>query len=294
MTFLNKLERRFGKYAIPNLIIYIIGAYIIGFALYYLGNNVNAIGYLTLDPYYIIHGLQLWRLFSWLFVPYSVSILSLIFMPMFYFFLGRTLEQVWGTFRFNVYLIGGILMTDIGAFILFFILKAVTGIDIPFGATFGNPFSTYYLNMSLFLAFAMTFPEQKVYIYFVIPVKYKWMALVYAGFLVYEFIVGGWVGRVAMLSSLLNFIIFFFMALRHGSMKAKVRQAVKPKRHEGVIDAKFKEVAKEPRHKCAICGRTEKDNPNLQFRYCSKCDGNYEYCQEHLLTLEHIHIKYGD
>ncbi|MBO4213735.1 MAG: hypothetical protein IKX99_05545 [Lachnospiraceae bacterium] len=300
MQLLNKMERKFGKYAIPNLMIYFIGAYVVGILLGMV--NSSALEFLTLDPYYIIYKLQLWRLISWIFVPYSLSILTLIFMPLFYWFLGRTMEQVWGTFRFNIYMLGGVLFTDIGAFILYFVLKAIiqakTQIPIDettisiFGAI-GSPFSTYYLNLSLFLAFAMTFPEQRVYIYFVIPVKYKWMALLYAGFVVYDFIVGGWIVRAAIIISLLNFFIFFFM-----TRKMKIKG--KPKMHKVKMandarDVKFKTVVNNGgpnyRHKCAICGRTERDDPTLQFRFCTKCDGNHEYCQDHLFTHEHIRLN---
>ncbi len=293
MQLLNKLERKFGKYAIPNLMIYFIGAYVVGILLGMV--NSDALTYLTLDPYYIVHGLQLWRLVSWIFVPYSTSLLTLIFMPLFYWFLGRTMEQVWGAFRFNLYMFSGVLFTDIGAFVLYFIIKALIGMGISFGATFGSPFSTYYLNLSLFLAFAMTFPEQRVYIYFIIPVKYKWMAIIYAGLVVYSFIFSGWIGRVAIITSLLNFFIFFFatrkMALRGrprgaGGARVKVQNAARDVKYKTVVNSGGPGY----RHKCTICGRTERDDPTLQFRFCTKCSGSHEYCQDHLFTHEHIRL----
>lgn len=294
MQLLNKMERKFGKYAIPNLMIYFIGAYVVGILLGMI--NSTALNYLTLDPYYIIHGLQLWRLISWIFVPYSTSLLTLIFMPIFYWFLGRTMEHVWGSVRFNIFMFSGVIFTDIGAFILYLILKLQLGMAIPFTATFGSPFSTYYLNLSLFLAFAMTFPEQRVYIYFVIPVKYKWLAIVYAGLAAYSFIVSGWIGRVAIITSLLNFFIFF-LSTRKTVFKG-VKKGVKVKKtrfYDDTKDVKYKTVVSDGgpgyRHKCTICGRTERDDPTLQFRFCTKCDGSHEYCQDHLFTHEHIHIN---
>jgi len=290
MHLLSKMERKFGKYAIPNLMIYFIGAYVVGILLGMI--NSEALEYLTLDPYYIVHGLQIWRLVSWIFVPYSTSLLTLIFMPLFYWFLGKTMEQVWGSFRFNIYMFSGVIFTDLGAFILYFMLKALTDMWIPFGATFGSPFSTYYLNLSLFLAFAMTFPEQKVYIYFLIPVKYKWMAIIYAALVVYSFIFTGWLGRVAIITSLLNFFIFFF-STRKMALKGRPRGAT-PRTMPGAKDVKFKTVVNNAgpnyRHKCTICGRTERDDPTLQFRFCTKCSGSHEYCQDHLFTHEHIRL----
>ena len=121
---------------------------------------------------------------------------------------------------------------------------------------------------------------------FILPIKMKWMAYVYIGITIYELIVAGWAGRVAILMSLMNFLIFFFSTRNYKRVSPKEIH----RRHA------FRAQMREPRpgsgitkHKCAICGRTELDNPNLEFRFCSKCDGNYEYCQEHLFT--HTHIK---
>lgn len=299
MQLLNKMERKFGKYAIPNLMIYFIGAYVVGIILGMINPGVVN-QYLTLNPYCIIHEKQFWRVLSWIVVPYSTSIITLIFMPLLYWFLGRTMERVWGTFRFNIYMFGGVIFTVIGAFIIYWIkpelfVQFAELVKLYPDADWGL-FSTYYLNMSLFLAFAMTFPEQQIYIYFVIPVKYKWMAIFYAGITAYYFIIGGWIVRAAIIASLLNFFIFFFSTrkmaikgIRHNPKVKKVKVA------NDARDVKFKTVVNNGgpnyRHKCAICGRTERDDPTLQFRFCTKCDGNHEYCQDHLFTHEHIRLN---
>ena len=144
-------------------------------------------------------------------------------------------------------------------------------------------FSTYYINMSIFLGFAATFPDAQVLLMFIIPVKVKWLGVVYAVMLVFEFIQMGVDGRFAIAASLLNFIIFFLTSRNMMHLNPKQihrRQEFKRevKRSSGIT-----------KHKCAICGRTEVDSPNMQFRFCSKCDGNYEYCEEHLYT--HTHVK---
>jgi len=277
MNFLYKLERKIGKYAIPNLIVYLLAGYVIGYALEVLAPGL--LYYLTLEPYYILRG-QFWRLITWVLIPPSTSLIFAIIMMIFYFQLGRTLENTWGTFRFNVYIFGGILFTVIGAFILYGIY-GLMGIK-AFGM--GGYFSTNFINMGIFLAFAMCYPEMQVLLYFIIPIKMKWMAAVYAVLILFQLMENGWAGRVAILSSLLNFIVFYLSTRNYRQISPK---EIKRKRD-------FKVQMRRPtgygtsKHKCAICGLTEKDNPDLEFRFCSKCAGNYEYCQNHLFTHTHV------
>ncbi|MCR5546284.1 MAG: rhomboid family intramembrane serine protease [Lachnospiraceae bacterium] len=290
---LEKLERKLGKYAIPNLINYLIGGYIIGY-LFMLGSqisNINFIGLMTLEPYYIIHDFQLWRLVTWVLVPPRESIIFALIMMFFYWQLGRVLEQTIGTFRFNVYIFGGIIFTIIGAFALYGIYYLVNGVPILMSAYF----STNYINLSIFLAFALCYPNMEVYLYFLIPIKMKWMAVVYAVFIIYEFFMVGWAGRVAIFASLLNFILFFLMTRNYRRVdpreikrKAQYRKATTGSAFGGE-HFKHQSNSQTPRHKCAICGRTDVSNPELEFRFCSKCNGNYEYCNEHLFT--HTHVK---
>lgn len=277
MNFLNRLERRFGRYAIPNLMRYFVAFYIIGYLIEYIVPNLYY--YLTLEPFYIFHGLQIWRLVSWLLIPPSSSnIIFAAIMIILYYQLGNALERTWGTFRFNLYIFGGIFFTIIGALVLFGI-QSLTG-----NYTYiGGGFSTYYINMTIFLAFAVCYPDMQIMLYFLIPIKMKWMALVYGALLAYELVVGSWSVRVAIFASVLNFLIFFLMTRNYQRVNPKEihrRQAFKRQ-----MRSQPKGVTK---HKCAICGRTELDDPNLEFRFCSRCNGNYEYCQEHLFTHKHI------
>lgn len=149
-----------------------------------------------------------------------------------------------------------------------------------------------------FLAYALTYPDMKVLLYFVIPIKMKWMAIVYAALVVYDivryFMGGAWFMALPIIASLLNFIIFFLGTRnlnRYNPKEIHRRNQFKRAMGESKTvpfpgGSKSGEVTK---HKCAVCGRTEKDDPNLEFRFCSKCNGNYEYCQDHLYT--HIHKK---
>lgn len=283
MNFLNKMERKIGKYAIPNLMIYLIAAYCIGFVIYTV--NPNFMLMLTLSPYHILHG-QVWRLITWILMPTDTRVFSLLIMALLYYQLGSALERSWGTFRFNVYIFGGMLFTVIGAFILYGIYAAVgTGSLETISLISSLTFTTNYINLTIFLAFAVMYPEMQILLFFIIPVKMKWMAVVYAVLIAINLILTSWGGRIAIIMSILNFLIFFLSTRNY--------RRVSPKEiHRKQV---FKAQMREPRrgsmvtkHKCAVCGRTELDDPNLEFRFCSKCDGNYEYCQDHLFTHQHI------
>ena len=283
MNFLNKMERKIGKYAIPNLMIYLIAAYCIGFVIYTV--NPNFMLMLTLSPYHILHG-QVWRLITWILMPTDTRVFSLLIMALLYYQLGSALERSWGTFRFNVYIFGGMLFTVIGAFILYGIYAAAgTGSLETISLISSLTFTTNYINLTIFLAFAVMYPEMQILLFFIIPVKMKWMAVVYAVLIAINLILTSWGGRIAIIMSILNFLIFFLSTRNY--------RRVSPKEiHRKQV---FKAQMREPRrgsmvtkHKCAVCGRTELDDPNLEFRFCSKCDGNYEYCQDHLFTHEHV------
>ena len=273
MNWLDKLEKKFGRFAIPNLTMYLIGAYIIGFGIYYFLPGLFK--WLTLEPYFILKG-QVWRVISWVLVPPSGSLISIIFIVLLYYSLGTALERAWGTFRYNVYIFSGILFTVIGAFALYFI--AGTGM-----IGYGGLFSTYYINMSIFLAFAVSYPDMELLLYFIIPIKMKWMAIVYAVFILYDFIAGNFISRVTIAASLLNFVVFFLSTKKGYSPKQQMRKKKYQKQSRPQMT-----YSNGARHRCAVCGRTELDDPNLEFRFCSKCNGNYEYCQDHLFTHEHV------
>ncbi len=273
MNFLDKMERKYGRYAIRNLPAIMIMVYAAGYLISALAPGI--ISLLYLNPALILRG-QVWRIITWVLVPpESLSIFTII-MLYFYFSLGRTLEYTWGAFKFNVYILSGIVFTVIGAFLLYFI-----------GGYIGW-FSTYYINMSIFLAFALTYPDMEVMLYFLIPIKMKWMGLIYGFFIVLSVIEGSWADRVSILMSLLNFLIFFVMSRNLQRYRPKeVRRRNEFKRNVKKVQPKNATI-----HKCAVCGRTEKDGDHLEFRYCSKCDGNYEYCQDHLFTHQHIKIPH--
>ena len=275
------------EYAIKNLSFVLVICYAVGYLIQMMAPSV--LFYLTLNPYAIVHG-QVWRLFTWILIPPSnQNIFFTLIMLYFYCSIGTSLERTWGTYKYNVYIFEGMLFTILGSFLLMgyhYLFHAdsiaTVGAEYFFMIT-SIYFSTYYINMSIFLGFAATFPDAQVLLMFIIPVKVKWLGVVYAVMLVFEFIQMGVDGRFAIAASLLNFIIFFLTSRNMMHLNPKQihrRQEFKRevKRSSGIT-----------KHKCAICGRTEVDSPNMQFRFCSKCDGNYEYCEEHLYT--HTHVK---
>ena len=274
-NWLDKMERRFGRYAIRNLTMYLLAGYAIGYLLSF--TKPQLLTYFTLEPALILKG-QVWRLLSWVIIPPNDNIIFVIFMMLLYYSLGNTLESYWGAFRYNVYIFSGILFTVIGAFIVNGLIGGITG--------FGSLYSTYYINMSIFLACASIMPDYQLLLYGIIPIKMKWLAILDVVLLAVDAVQGGLIIRIVIIASLLNFIIFFFCNrnLRGHSPK----QAARRKKFQKQISRPQNQYAGGAKHRCAVCGRTELDDPTLEFRYCSKCNGNYEYCQDHLFTHEHV------
>ncbi|MGN1314132.1 MAG: hypothetical protein ACI4VG_03855 [Lachnospiraceae bacterium] len=279
-SFLDRMERKLGKYAIHNLSLYLIICYAFGYIIQIVNSDFFA--YLTLEPVYILRG-QIWRLMTWILVPPSTSnIFFTLIMLYFYYSIGTNMERVWGAFRYNMYLFSGMLFTILGAFLTFAIYYFAYGM---MAAGIGYYVSTYYVNMSIFLAYAATFPQMQVVIFlliFPIPIRVKWLGIIYGVMLVISALQSNMVGRIMILASLLNFILFF--------LASRNRMYASPKEihRRQVYRQQVKKAQPITKHKCAICGRTDESNPELEFRFCSKCDGNYEYCQDHLFTHEHV------
>lgn len=293
---MSKFEKKFGKYAIKNLSLYLIVCYIIGYVIMLI--KPEFLTMLSLDPYQIIMKFQIWRLFTWIIIPPDGLSLWVIISLYFYWSLGTSLERTWGTYRYNVYLFTGFLCTILGSFFCLLVgtlqyhpafsqfgMSLVETMEYV-GAWASAQFSTYYVNMSILLLFAFTFPDVQVLLMFIIPIKVKWIGIAYSillGINVVLYLISGAIPNVILvIMSLLNFIIFF---IRH---KQRVKMSPKQMKRRVVYRTQTRRANMSSRHKCAICGRTEADGDELEFRYCSKCVGNYEYCQEHLFTHTHV------
>ena len=285
---MGNFEKKFGKYEIKNISLMLIMCYVAGYIIQLV--NSDFLFYLTLNPYAILHG-QVWRLFTWIMIPPSaLDPFFTVLMLFFYYNMGTSLERTWGTYRYNVYLLSGMLFTIIGSFVWMAIQYISAGgyMQPEYAASlfgmFSGHFSTFYINMSIFLAVAATFPEMRVLLMFVIPVKVKWLGVAYGVMLLGDFFFGGnLVTRIAIASSLLNFVIFFVTS------RSRIHMSPKQVKRRAEFKQDIRRNSRVTKHKCAVCGQTEDDDPNLEFRFCSKCNGNYEYCQNHLFT--HTHVK---
>lgn len=286
MNWMQKLERKFGKYAIPNLMYYIIILYGIGFVLKMLIPGFYT-SYLSLNAQAVLHG-QVWRIFTFLLQPPDGSPIFIFFALYLYYMIGQQLEAAWGAFRFNLYFFMGVLFHLLAALLAY----ALTGVSFPIG--------TSYLNLSLFFAFAAMYPNMEFLLFFVLPVKVKYLAWVdgaFFGFTILQGILPSYASgplgamyranALAAFVSLLNFAVFY-LASRNASPYSPKEMRRKSAYKKQVQRAqKIHTYENGARHKCAVCGRTELDDPNLEFRYCTRCRGDYEYCQDHLFTHEH-------
>lgn len=292
MEFINKLEKKFGKYAIRNLMYYVILLYALGFVILLVNPDIYY-NYLSLDASAILHG-QIWRIFTYVIYPPTGSLITILITLYFYYTIGMMLERQWGSFRFNLYFLTGVLLHAVAAIVIYLIWGTVLQMG------------TYYLNLSMFFAFAAMFPDMQVLFMWLIPIKIKWLAwfdgiyfavTIFAGFLsdhlsidmvyrLYSFgIVANKAYAVMALVSLLNFLLY--ASTFHSVRRMSPKEIYRRKSYEQKVQ-KAQPPKNMPRHKCVICGRTEKDDPSLEFRFCSKCEGNYEYCQDHLFTHQHV------
>lgn len=298
MKWFLKLERKFGKYAIRNLMRYMVAISLAG-TLIGLINPGFYHNYLSLNMYAVLHG-QVWRLVTFLLYP-SVSMSGAILIEMVfyglmlyvYYWIGSVLERVWGSFRFNAFYFTGILLSVLAAVIYYFVL--IRANDSFLAPQIGYELAMYIdlgnLNLSMFLVFAFLFPDTQFLLYFIVPVKAKWLGYLYLAFNVYEIVTcfqsrdfRNIMEMLLIVAALIDFVIFYIIARNPQGLAATVKQ----RKRRVVYKNTAKKAGAGPRHKCAICGRTEVDSPQLEFRYCSKCEGNYEYCSEHLFTHEHV------
>lgn len=288
----NRLRRKLEKYAIPNLTLYLIICYGIGYLMQYL--VPAGYQYLMLDPFLVLKG-QVWRLVTWILIPPDSSNIFFVLITLYlYYSLGGLLERIWGTYKYNVYLFSGLLFTILGAFVLcgYSVLMGAqptmyTGLYLlnNGSAVYFGQFSTYYINMSIFLACAASIPDVQVLLMFLFPIKVKWLGIVYGIILLVNCIQGGIATWIVVIFSLLNFLVFFLRS------KGKMHLSVGQIKRQQEFHQKMRSAGQTKgitRHKCAVCGRTELDGDDLEFRFCSKCNGNYEYCQYHLFTHEHV------
>ena len=289
MKFINNLERKFGRFAVHNLMVYIIGLNAVGLILY-IFSPLTMI-YLNWSMERILAG-EIWRLVTFLLIPETTQPLMFLIYAVLYYSIGQTLERTWGTFRMNLYVYTGILGT---------ILAGILVYVISGGRVDMYTMNIQHLNTSLFLALALTYPDAQFLLFFFVPVKAKWLAAFYVFLDVYNIFItvrnSGWMPNgisvlILTIVSMLNFIVYFFLLkdVRSGIRGFARRTDFRRKMNSGMGAGPSSGAGRiRPyTHKCTVCGCTEKDQPDRQFRFCTKCAGVHEYCSEHLYT--HVHI----
>lgn len=262
------------RFGIPNLIFYLLGGNILVYLLDYVSySRVAVSSLLEFDRTLILQG-QVWRAVTFLFTSWGQGLFSFLIAMYFLWFIGTSLEREWGTGKFTLY------------YILGWALTLLSGLVTGYA-------SSRYLDMTMFLAFATLFPDVQFLLFFFIPVKAKWIAWVDGAVLglgiiqaILTFDLGG---LVAVIMAVLNYLIFFWPELMY--QVRRLRGQAKHSRQENVIQ--FKKAARDLKrrdytHKCDICGRTDTEFPDLEFRYCSKCSGYHCYCTDHINNHEHI------
>lgn len=268
MSFGKKLEARLRRWAIPNPTAIIIAGQVLLY-LVQIGSQAGQFGgdpfdKIYLDPERVLQG-EVWRLITFAFVPPQTTIIWAIFGWLIFYFFGTTLEATWGTFRYNLFLVIGI-VTNIAAAFVAWSMGALTIADNGF------------LYGTVFLAFARLFPDFVINVFFVLPVRIKWLALLaWIGY-GYAFVSGGWMGRMLIIASLFNYFVFFG--------RDHLREWKQGHRRRS-FQARAARVGK-PVHTCLVCGLDSEASPKAAFRYCSKCAGQCCYCPEHIQNHEHV------
>ncbi len=285
---LSRLESRFGHWAIPNITVIIIAGQVLLYFLNFLQRGQIAVGdpltNLYLEPAKILDG-QVWRLVSCVFLPPNTILLfAFIGWSLFYTF-GTTLEQYWGVFRYNAFLLIGLLANIVAAFLTWY-FWGLPRPALPNGAIIGSSAaaSNALLFGSVILAFARIRPDYILNIFFILPIKIKWLALLAWISYGYAFLKGPNMARILILAAIFNYIFFFGrehlrewkQGQRRRSFQATVKAATKPIQHQ-----------------CLVCDLSSETSPKTLFRYCSKCDGQCCYCPEHIQDHEHV-IAEGD
>lgn len=260
-SLLDHLNRRYGRWGVPHVTAVLILGQIAAFVLVW--GHPELAGKLELVPDRVLDG-EVWRLATFVFYPPLTNPICAFFGWYLLFLMGTSLEATWGDFRYNVYLLIGYLATVAAAFAL------------PQAAG-----TNAYLLASVFLAFAALFPKFEICLFFLLPVKVKYLALVTWIFYALPFLQGDWEGAALVLAAVSNYLLFFgrdIWALVLGN-----------KRHmEHKWGRQALGAAQRIIHTCRTCGATQDSHPQRDFRYCSKCQGTHAYCDQHLRSHAHV------
>ena len=288
---MKNLRQKFNRFCfrnrdkgIPNLMLYVsLGAAVVYVMTMYL-REYTLYNLLVFDREAILRG-QVWRLISYPLTHFLSNPLLMLVSLVCYYSLGRAMENVWGTLRFNLFYLCGIVMMDIYCMI------------------FGCQADVYYLNLSLFLSYATMFPDAQFLIFFIIPVKARILALVDLVLILFGLLFDGFPYNLFSVISIANYFLFFgkdvanvipvswrinARRLRRKQKNSRGQPKVVPFPNAGSYQATVAKPKEDFTHRCTVCGRTDVSNPELEFRYCSRCSGYRCYCEEHINHHEHV------
>ena len=262
-------------FGISRLMLYIVIGNVLVYFLSIMDTTGMFLNMLTFSPEMVFKHGQIWRLITFIFVPQS-SGLALVLWLYFYYFIGMELENYWGIVKFNVFYFSGVVLTVIYATIVWLI----TGISYTV--------SVHYLNLSMFFAFATLYPDMQVLFMFIIPIKIKWLAILDAVLFAVGIIGGSFPMNLLPVVALLNYVVFFgegLLSFFGKEKRAQRKKTINFKAEQQRIHREMK--TKAYNRKCEVCGRTDTDYPDLEFRYCSRCEGYHCYCMDHINN--HVH-----
>ena len=278
---------RHPNFGIKNLMRYIIIANAVIWILQFFKPGI--LEYMVFDPSRILQG-EVWRLVSFMFIPVSTGFLALIAFY-FYYMIGNILEVKWGSGRFTIYFFTGVLLTILYGFIVYFVTG---GRYVPEA----YQIDAQFIYLSMFFSFAALFPDMQVLLFFILPIKIKWLALIDAVIFLYSIVTTRFPFNLLPVIAVLNFLIFCWDDVLYGIKRLIGRiKSFFRRRKNPQNTVSFKQEAQKIRkaqegslynHKCCVCGRTDTDHPELEFRYCSKCAGYHCFCQDHINS--HIHF----
>jgi hypothetical protein len=224
---------------------------------------------------------EVWRLFSFIFFPPGERPIFVIFVWLLTYRFGTALEAVWGTYRFNLFLLIAFLSTLAAHFVIWTFGGDMMIIATQFfvvNLSKGSVDSTTFVYGTLFLAFSRLFPDYVIQVMFILPMRIRWLALIaWIGY-GYVFLRGDWAVKVMIAASLLNY--FIFLGRDH-------LREIKQGQRRRTFQAKVAKVA-HPSHTCRVCGANSDTSPKMTFRYCSKCAGQCCYCPDHIQNHEHV------
>lgn len=291
MNAVDRFCYRHPRFGIPNLMIYIVIANAIIWVFSLMDTSGLLYEWLSFSPWHVLRG-QVWRLVSFALMPHSYGWLALIAFY-FYYFIGSNIERQWGSGKFTIYVLSGIVLTDVYGFLLYF----AYGGGEALSAFIGQYANAYYIYLSMFFTFATLWPDMQVLLFFIIPVKMKWLAWLDAALFAYEIIAP--LVRFPSLYNLpfclfpavavLNYLLFCGYELFAVLRPARVRQ----RRNTVNFQQEVRRMQYEQRQKpytrrCEVCGRTDASDPELEFRYCSRCQGYHCFCIDHINNHRHF------